>query len=94
MQKERINKLKPAMPELRQKYPIGSMAVFGPVLRGDVDNSSEMDRLVDFASADFCLFMQLADELEKIVNRKVDLITIRSLKERHWNYLKDKLVYV
>lgn len=81
------------MPQLKQKYPLGSLAFFGSVTRNDFTGQSDVDVIVDFHSDDFLLFVQLADELERIAQTKVDLISRRSLKERHWNYLKDKLVY-
>jgi len=90
-----IAELKSAFPHLKEKYPIKSIALFGSATRDDFDpHKSDIDILVDYTSTDVSLFLSLADELEKLLGAKVDLITKRSLKERQWNYLKDKLVYV
>ena len=90
-----IAELKSAFPRLREKYPIGSLALFGSATREDFDpEKSDIDILVDYTSSDVLLFLSLADELERLLGKKVDLITKRSLKDRQWNYLKDKLVYV
>lgn len=94
-QTEIIQQLQNAAPALKQKYPIASIAVFGSALRDDFDpEKSDVDILVDYQGSDVSLYLQLADELESILQRKVDIVTLRSLKERHWNYLKEKIHYV
>ena len=88
-------KLQDHLPELRKKYPIGEIAFFGSVTRDDFnEQESDVDILIDFNSADFNTFFLLATDLESLLERKVDLVTKRSLKARHWNYLRHKLVYV
>lgn len=83
------------MPELLKKYPLKAMALFGSAVRDDYEaGKSDVDILVDFSSSDAALFFSLGDELESILSAPVDIITFRSLKERQWNYLKDKVVYV
>ncbi len=90
-----IDTLKSVSPGLKEKYPIASLALFGSATRDDFNAmESDIDILVDFTSSDVLTFLALADELEVLLGKKVDLITKRSLKERQWNYLKDKLVYV
>lgn len=89
LQTDVIESIKSQMPVLKQKYPLDSLAFFGSVTRNDFTGQSDVDVIVDFNSDDFLLFVQLAEELEKIAQTKVDLISRRSLKERHWNYLKD-----
>lgn len=90
-----IKQLQNVAPALKQKYPIASIAVFGSALRDDFDReNSDVDILVDYRGSDVSLYLQFADELESILNRKIDIVTLRSLKERHWNYLKEKIFYV
>jgi len=94
-QNEIIQKLKSSVPELKKKYPIQSVAVFGSMLRDDFDDEkSDVDLLVDYQGNDFLLFSRMADELESILGKKVDIVTLRSLKERHWNYLRSRIIYV
>ncbi len=88
-----IANIKEALPELRQKYAVDSLAFFGSITTDSFSKDSDVDIIVDFKSDDFLLFVQLANELEKITNKKVDLISKRSIKQRHWEYLKDKLIY-
>lgn len=95
MQKDEIiYNVKKHLPALKQNFAIDSLAFFGSLTTNDFTADSDVDIIVDFKSDNFLLFVQLADELEKITQTKVDLVSKRSIKERHWNYLKDKLVYV
>lgn len=89
-----IEALQEVSGHLKNKYPVKSMAVFGSSVREDFKENSDVDIIVDFQSDDFILFNSLAEELEIILGKKIDLITLRSLKPRHFLYIKDKMVYV
>jgi len=83
------------LPGLQKKYFVDRLALFGSVTRSDFDaEKSDVDVLIEFSKTDLDAYLNLAEELEKILGKKVDLITKDSLKPRHWEYLKDKLVYV
>ena len=86
--------LSSALPDLRKRYPISEMALFGSQVSGDATEKSDVDILVSFNGAIGIQFIDLADELEKLLGKKVDLITKEGLKHRQWEYLKDKVVYV
>ncbi len=86
--------LNSALPDLRKRYPISEMALFGSQVSGDATEKSDVDIMVSFNGAIGIQFIDLADELEKILGKKVDLITKEGLKLRQWEYLKDKIVYV
>ncbi len=86
--------LKNHLAKLKERFPIGKIALFGSILRNDFKEKSDVDILVEFESADFSLFLQLANELELILGRKVDLVTFRSLNVRQKEFLKDTMLYV
>jgi uncharacterized protein len=46
---EILNRLRHALPELRRRYPVGSVAVFGSRARGMAGPGSELDLLVDWS---------------------------------------------
>lgn len=94
LKEEIILNVKNHLPDLKENFAVESLAFFGSLTRDDFNTESDVDIMVDFKSDDFLLFVQLANELEKITQKKVDLISKRSIKARHWNYLKDKLLYV
>ena len=72
-----------------QKWKVARLDVFGSVLRDDFRADSDVDFLVSFAD-DSTLgldFVHMADELEGIVGRKVDLLTRNSV-ERSPNWVR------
>ncbi|HLG36400.1 MAG TPA: nucleotidyltransferase family protein [Bacteroidia bacterium] len=86
--------LQGALSDLKMRYPISEMALFGSYARGTETEKSDVDILVSFSGPIGIQFIDLADELEKLLGKKVDLITKEGLKPRQWEYLKDKVIYV
>ena len=73
--------LRTALPELRQRWPIRSLALFGSVARGDAGPASDLDVLVDFERpVTLSAFLALEDELAGLTARRVDLVSARALK--------------
>jgi predicted nucleotidyltransferase len=70
------------------------MAVFGSSVREDYKEKSDLDIVVDFQSDDFLLFNSSAEEFEVILGKKIDLITLRSLKPRHLHYIQNQMIHV
>ncbi len=65
-----------------RQWKIHELAVFGSVLRDDFDINSDIDILVTFNNdAEWGLFdhVQMQEELQFILGRKVDLISKRGL---------------
>jgi len=84
-----------SLPALKQKYPIARLALFGSVTRDDFDPvKSDIDILVSFDGSIGIGFIDLANELEQLLGREVDLVSMEALKPRQWEYLKNKMVYV
>jgi len=76
------------------KYGLKSMAVFGSATRDDFRPDSDVDIMVKFERPIGIEFVSLADELETIVQRKVDLVTRGSIKERYLPYILPDLTYI
>jgi uncharacterized protein len=77
-----------------QKWKIIELSFFGSVLRDDFRPDSDVDVLVTFApSPGWTLFdwVAMAEELETILGRKVDLMTRRSIESSE-NYLLRRAV--
>ena len=71
-------------------WRIIEFAFFGSVLRDDFDAASDLDILVAFApNADWSLLdhVQMEQELEALLGRKVDLLSRRSVERSH-NWLR------
>lgn len=79
---------------LFSKYPLKSMAVFGSVSRGDNGPESDVDILVEFSEPVGMDFLRLAEELEEILNCKVDLVTRKGIKDRYFKHIEPDLKYV
>lgn len=72
------------------RWKIRVLAMFGSVLREDFRPDSDVDVLVTFdLSADWGLFehMQMKEELEALLGRKVDLVNRRAI-ERSPNWIR------
>jgi predicted nucleotidyltransferase len=64
-----------------RKHHIRRLAVFGSALRDDFEPDSDVDVLVEFEPGHVpgLEFVAIADELEELVGRRVDLLTPRML---------------
>ena len=89
--KERILKiLEKRKDEIRDKYKVKEMWIFGSFVRGQQKKTSDVDILVDFEEVpDLFDFLELEKYVEKILNVKVDLLRKqairRELKQRILN---------
>jgi len=76
---ERFRALKP---HLKKRYRANQIELFGSNIRGQQTESSDIDVLVDFAEeADLLDLTGLAIFLEKELQRKVDVVPKRALRE-------------
>ena len=66
--------------EIAARHGASNLRLFGSVLRGDERPDSDVDFLVDIAEdRGFNNYLALAEELESLLGRRVDLVTERSL---------------
>ena len=76
-----LAELRNALPELKRRYPIRSLGVFGSLARGDARPDSDVDVLVEFERpVPFSLFFALENRLREVTRRDVDLATPDALK--------------
>ncbi len=66
--------------DISLRFGVRRLGVFGSVARLDADPESDVDILVDFVSPSFDSYMDLKFELEDLLDRKVDLVMIETLK--------------
>lgn len=77
-----------------QRWQIQELALFGSVLRDDFRPDSDVDILVSFdPAARHTLFnmVHMQDELQRLLNRKVDLVSRRGI-EMSRNYIRKKAI--
>jgi len=77
--------------ELLKKYSVKRIGLFGSQARNESTNKSDIDLLVDFEEKSFDNFIELAFELERIFNRKVDLLTEQGISPYILHYIKNEV---
>jgi len=82
-------------PELRARYHVLDIAVFGSVARGEQTADSDVDILVDFGQPVGWEIVHLRDYLEQILEVKVDLVTRNAFirKPLLWQAIQEDLAY-
>lgn len=93
-QSEALEILRDVKPFLLSKYPIKKIAVFGSVSRRDDEENSDIDILVEFERSVGMELIHLCYELEKLLNRKVDLVSRNGIKEKYFKEIESELIYV
>jgi predicted nucleotidyltransferase len=80
--------------EICQRYKISELAIFGSVLRGDYNNESDIDLLVEFIpNSGITLFnlVDIKEEFEKLFGREVDIVSKNAIKNSK-NYIRKKAI--
>ncbi len=83
--------LKDKKPDLQTRYPISELGLFGSYARGDFDENSDIDILVDFNDKIGIGFVSLAHELEDIFKTKIDLVSRKGIKSRYLPFVEKNL---
>lgn len=81
-------------PELVEKYNISTIGLFGSIVRDDLSKGSDIDIIVDFSKPIGIEFVDLADLIEKKLNRPVDLVSRKGLKLKYYNAIESEIIYV
>ena len=83
---------------LRDEFGVSRIGLFGSVARDQSNDLSDVDVVVEFNRPIGFRFMDLADYLEGLLGRKVDLLTsagIRAIRSRHVSEnISEGVVYV
>ena len=77
--------------ELLKKYRVKKIGLFGSYIRDEATSKSDIDLLVDFEEKTFDNYMELAFELEKLFNRKVDLLTEKGISPYILPYINNEV---
>lgn len=86
--------LKEKKPDLQKRYPISELGVFGSYARGDYNENSDIDILVDFNDRIGIRFISLAHELEDTFETKIDLVSRGGIKPKYLLYVEKSLIHV
>lgn len=80
--------LRSLKPTLSDKFEVERIGYFGSFARGDQNADSDVDILVEFRRPLGWAFFDLQELLEKELQRKVDLVSSKALKEQ----LRDEIL--
>jgi uncharacterized protein with HEPN domain/predicted nucleotidyltransferase len=76
-----LNKLNAAIPDLRQRFGIRRLGLFGSYVRGQERSGSDLDVLVEFADSwKLSSLVGLQEELNALLGMKVDVVPRDGLK--------------
>jgi hypothetical protein len=79
--------------EIRKKFSVKRIGLFGSVLHEAEDASSDVDILVEFEQPTFDHYMELKFFLEDSFGRPVDLVLADSLKPRLKPIISQEVTY-
>lgn len=87
-------KLKELKPTLKKEFAVSEIGLFGSFSDGTFSEESDIDLLVELERPIGWKFFSLELYLEKVFNRKVDLVTKSALKEPIKNIILNQVNYV
>ena len=90
-----LTKLTDCMGEIRQRFSVKALAIFGSIARDEAVDNSDIDVLVVFEGmASFDLFMDLKFYLEELLAAKVDLVTDNALRPQIRRAIEQEMIHV
>ncbi len=88
-----ISILRQHLPEIREKYSVSYLGVFGSYVRGEQTSESDLDVLVEFHETPGLLkYIELEYYLSDLLGVKVDLVTRTGLKPNVGKYVLNEVI--
>ncbi|MFW6041318.1 MAG: nucleotidyltransferase family protein [Candidatus Saliniplasma sp.] len=66
--------------EIKERFGVESIGLFGSCAKGMDDEQSDVDIIVEFKEPNFDDFMELTFYLEELLDRRVDILTLEGLR--------------
>lgn len=90
-----LTRLVSSAEDIRRRFGVKRLAVFGSISRGETNKWSDVDILVSFEqAATFDLFMDLKFHLEELLGIPVDLVTDDALRPQIRQAIQSELIDV
>jgi predicted nucleotidyltransferase len=81
--------------EIKQKYEVKEIGIFGSYVRGEEKEASDLDILVELGKAiGLIKFIEIEEYLSELLGVKVDLVMKGALKPRIGKRILREVVYV
>jgi predicted nucleotidyltransferase len=88
-----IRILRQHLPEIKEKYSVSYLGVFGSYIRGEQTNESDLDVLVEFDEAPGLFeYIELEYYLSDLLGVKVDLVTRTGLKPNIGKHILNEVI--
>lgn len=82
-------------PEIKKKFKVKSIGIFGSYVRGKSNKRSDVDVLVEFSEPiGMFVFLDLEEYLQGIFGLKVDLVSKKALKPKIGENILNEVVYI
>jgi len=79
--------------DIKIRFSVKRIGIFGSFARGEQKESSDIDILVEFEKPTFRNFMNLSFYMEDLLGRKVDLVTVKGLHPRIRPYVEKDVIW-
>ena len=79
--------------EIKRRFGVKRIGIFGSHARGEEKETSDVDVLVEFVEPSFDNFMDLAFFLEDLFGREVDLVTTGGLSPHIAPFVEREVVW-
>jgi predicted nucleotidyltransferase len=83
-----------AKAELQERFRVRTLALFGSYARNQQTEKSDVDILVEVDPSIGLGFVSLADELERRLQQRVDLVSSRAVRPSRRRLIEPDLIYV
>jgi predicted nucleotidyltransferase len=93
MAKEFLLKIQELQPELKRRFTVRSIGLFGSTATGLSNELSDVDILVELDEPTFDHYMELKFLLEDALGRDVDLVLKDTLKPRIKPIIEKEVIY-
>jgi predicted nucleotidyltransferase len=87
-----LSKIKKNYPHLATEYGIKQIGLFGSFVNGDPTNKSDIDLIIEFEQPIGLRFIELAEYLEHLLGRKVDILTRTGIQGIRIPGIADKIL--
>ncbi|MEW6196538.1 MAG: nucleotidyltransferase family protein [Bacteroidota bacterium] len=78
---------------LQKKYHVSEIGIFGSYSRNEQKRNSDIDLLVSLKKPLGLEFVDLSEELENILDHKVDVVSKGAVKKRMFDAIKEEIIY-
>ena len=78
---------------MEKQFKVKEIGIFGSYVRGEQEDKSDMDILVEFREpVGFFTFLDLEEYLTELLGIKVDLVSKKALKPRIGKYILQEMI--